>query len=94
MDFPKSLSNAFGFFCAHIFIMKNTLESILAEVRVKVADLKTRAEFEAFKATVSGPKGSLTHGQNQPNNNSKQKINSYFQTVFENQTLDSSDLDV
>jgi len=40
--------------------MEDTLESILAEVRAKVPELKTRAAFEAFKATISGPKGSLT----------------------------------
>ena len=40
--------------------MKDMLESILTEVRTGVAKLTTRAEFEAFKATISGPNGSLT----------------------------------
>lgn len=40
--------------------MQAELKAIVAGVREKVANITTRAEFEAFKATISGPKGSLT----------------------------------
>lgn len=40
--------------------MQAELKAIVAEVREKVSKITTRAEFEAFKATISGPKGSLT----------------------------------
>ena len=40
--------------------MQSELKAIVAGVREKAASITTRAEFESFKATISGPKGSLT----------------------------------
>jgi len=40
--------------------MQEELNNIVASVREKAPTIATRAEFEAYKATVSGPKGSLT----------------------------------
>jgi phenylalanyl-tRNA synthetase alpha chain len=40
--------------------MQAELKAIVSGVREKVSNIKTRAEFEAYKATISGPKGSLT----------------------------------
>ena len=40
--------------------MQAQLEAIVDAVHSKIASLTTRSEFEAFKSTVSGPKGSLT----------------------------------
>ena len=40
--------------------MQKDLNTIVADVREKTPSIKTRAEFEAFKATISGPKGVLT----------------------------------
>ena len=40
--------------------MQKDLNTIVADVREKTPSIKTRAEFEAFKATISGPKGALT----------------------------------
>ena len=40
--------------------MQEELTAIVAGVRENVPSIQTRAEFEAFKATISGPKGSLT----------------------------------
>jgi len=40
--------------------MEEELKTIVAKVEAEAPKLRTRAEFEAFKATVSGPKGSLT----------------------------------
>ena len=40
--------------------MQKDLNTIVADVREKVPAIKTRAEFEAYKATISGPKGTLT----------------------------------
>lgn len=40
--------------------MQAELNTIVAQVREKASSITTRAEFEAFKATISGPKGSLT----------------------------------
>jgi phenylalanyl-tRNA synthetase alpha chain len=40
--------------------MQEQLNLIVAGVREKAPALSTRAELEAYKATVSGPKGSLT----------------------------------
>ena len=36
------------------------LNSIVSEVEVRSPELKTRAEYDAFKSTISGPKGQLT----------------------------------
>lgn len=41
-------------------IMQKDLSAIVEDVRSSIPNLKTRAEFEAYKATISGPKGSLT----------------------------------
>ena len=43
-----------------IIAMQKDLNTIVADVREKVPAIKTRAEFEAYKATISGPKGVLT----------------------------------
>ncbi|CAA6678522.1 MULTISPECIES: phenylalanine--tRNA ligase subunit alpha [unclassified Lentimonas] len=40
--------------------MQEELTAIVATVRENAPNIQTRAEFEAYKATVSGPKGSLT----------------------------------
>jgi phenylalanyl-tRNA synthetase alpha chain len=40
--------------------MQEELTAIVATVRENAPNIQTRAEFEAFKATISGPKGSLT----------------------------------
>lgn len=40
--------------------MKEALEKIIAEVREHAPGLDNRAAFEAYKATIQGPKGSLT----------------------------------
>ncbi|MDG1301218.1 MAG: phenylalanine--tRNA ligase subunit alpha [Opitutae bacterium] len=40
--------------------MQEQLTAIVAGVRDNAPNIQTRAEFEAFKATISGPKGSLT----------------------------------
>ncbi len=40
--------------------MEEALDKIVARVREEAPGIGTRAEFEAFKATVSGPRGSLT----------------------------------
>ena len=40
--------------------MQDELNTIVTGVREEAPRLSTRAEFEAFKATISGPKGSLT----------------------------------
>jgi phenylalanyl-tRNA synthetase alpha chain len=40
--------------------MQEQLTAIVAGVRDSAPNIQTRAEFEAFKATISGPKGSLT----------------------------------
>ena len=40
--------------------MQEKLQEILTEVREKAPALVTRADFEAFKATISGPNGALT----------------------------------
>ena len=40
--------------------MKEALEKIILEVRETAPGLKNRAAFEAFKATIQGPNGSLT----------------------------------
>ena len=40
--------------------MQEELSAIVASVRENAPNIQTRAEFEAFKATISGPKGSLT----------------------------------
>ena len=40
--------------------MQEELDKIVSEVRAAAPKVATRAEFEAFKATISGPKGSLT----------------------------------
>ena len=40
--------------------MQETLQAILEEVRKKAPLLSARAEFEAYKATISGPNGALT----------------------------------
>ncbi len=40
--------------------MQKDLNTIVADVREKTPAIKTRAEFEAYKATISGPKGVLT----------------------------------
>ena len=41
--------------------MQEELNTIVSEVREKAAQLTTRAEFEVYKATISGPNGSLTN---------------------------------
>ena len=40
--------------------MQEELTAIVAGVQENAPNIQTRAEFEAFKATISGPKGSLT----------------------------------
>jgi len=40
--------------------MQEELNKIVAEVREKAPQIDTRAEFERYKATISGPKGALT----------------------------------
>ncbi len=40
--------------------MQEDLNQIIVEVREKAPQLTSRAEFEAYKATISGPKGALT----------------------------------
>jgi len=40
--------------------MQEDLSAIVNEVQAKAPALQTRAEFEAYKATISGPNGSLT----------------------------------
>ena len=40
--------------------MQEELNNIVAGVREKAPGIATRAEFEAYKATISGPKGALT----------------------------------
>ena len=40
--------------------MQKQLTAIVAGVRDAAPNIQTRAEFEAYKATISGPKGSLT----------------------------------
>ncbi|MGB0184418.1 MAG: phenylalanine--tRNA ligase subunit alpha [Opitutales bacterium] len=40
--------------------MKDALETIIAEVQEGAPRIENRAEFEAFKATIQGPNGSLT----------------------------------
>lgn len=40
--------------------MKEQLQAILDEVRHAVGSIERRADFEAFKATISGPNGKLT----------------------------------
>ncbi len=40
--------------------MQEDLTAIVAGVRENAPSIQTRAEFEAYKATISGPKGSLT----------------------------------
>ena len=40
--------------------MKDALEKIIAEVREAAPRIENRAAFEAFKATIQGPNGSLT----------------------------------
>lgn len=40
--------------------MQEELNAIVAGVGEKAPTIETRADFEAFKATISGPKGSLT----------------------------------
>ena len=40
--------------------MQEELNAIVAGVREKAPQITSRAEFEAYKATISGPKGSLT----------------------------------
>jgi len=40
--------------------MQEELNNIVAGVREKAPGITTRAEFEAYKATISGPKGALT----------------------------------
>ncbi len=40
--------------------MKEALETIIAEVQEGAPRIENRAEFEAFKATIQGPNGSLT----------------------------------
>ncbi|MEZ7844319.1 MAG: phenylalanine--tRNA ligase subunit alpha [Opitutales bacterium] len=40
--------------------MQEQLTAIVAGVRDNAPNIQTRVEFEAFKATISGPKGSLT----------------------------------
>ena len=40
--------------------MQETLQAIQDEVREKAPTITTRAEFEAYKATISGPNGALT----------------------------------
>ena len=40
--------------------MQKDLNTIVANVREKTPAIKTRAEFEAYKATISGPRGVLT----------------------------------
>ena len=40
--------------------MQDDLTAIVNDVQAKAPTLQTRAEFEAYKATISGPNGSLT----------------------------------
>ena len=40
--------------------MQEQLTAIVAGVRDNAPNIQTRAEFEAFKATISGPNGTLT----------------------------------
>jgi phenylalanyl-tRNA synthetase alpha chain len=40
--------------------MEEELKAIVNEVQSKAPSIQTRAELESFKATISGPKGSLT----------------------------------
>ncbi len=40
--------------------MQEELTAIVADVRENAPSIQTRPEFEAYKATISGPKGSLT----------------------------------
>ncbi len=40
--------------------MQEELTAIVTRVQEKAPELTTRGEFEAFKATISGPKGALT----------------------------------
>lgn len=40
--------------------MQEALKAIIVEVREKAPKISSRAEFESYKATISGPKGSLT----------------------------------
>ena len=40
--------------------MEKDLSAIVDDVQVRAPKLQTRAEFEAYKATISGPNGSLT----------------------------------
>ena len=40
--------------------MQEELNAIVAGVREKSPSISTRAEFEAYKATITGPKGALT----------------------------------
>ena len=40
--------------------MQEELTAIVAGVQENAPNIQTRAEFEAYKATISGPKGSLT----------------------------------
>ncbi|MGC6506147.1 MAG: phenylalanine--tRNA ligase subunit alpha [Coraliomargaritaceae bacterium] len=41
-------------------IMQEQLQAIVAEVRENAPNIATRPDLEAFKATISGPNGSLT----------------------------------
>lgn len=40
--------------------MQKNLSAIVDDVQAKAPTIQTRAEFEAYKATISGPNGSLT----------------------------------
>ena len=40
--------------------MQEELTAIVAGVREVAPKIETRAEFESYKATISGPKGALT----------------------------------
>jgi phenylalanyl-tRNA synthetase alpha chain len=41
--------------------MQEELTAIVSGVRASAPSIQTRAEFEAYKATISGPKGTLTN---------------------------------
>ncbi len=41
-------------------MIKESLDAIISEVEKHAPNLKNRADFDAFKSTISGPKGKLT----------------------------------
>lgn len=84
--------------------MQENLSAIIDDVQAKAPTIQTRAEFEAYKATISGPNGSLTHAmkgmgalpkEEKPAmgkliNEAKIAINNYFADVIKR--LESAEL--